>query len=524
MLPLIRRLTGALLIALVAAPSAQAATRYATPGGGGSTCDAASPCAVADAISGAAAGDDVVLAPGDYAVTATLRAAAAITVEGTPGQPRPRLLGDASLDGDTLALPSGGTARHLEIHGAGPSGAALRLHAATGEDLVLVSTSDSGAAAIVRGSQAGTLLRNALAICQDCGDAAVSFRDDQDEGDATAAGVTAVATGKGSAVSSTLENGTATLVDVALSGARRDVKSGSHIHASFSAYDADRSSGVVDDGGNVGSPVFVNPAAGDYHEAAGSPTIDAGVVDARTGATDLDGTPRDSKPDIGAYETTAGTAPPAAGTGSALGADGTPLTGPGVAGGAGPLAGSLAPAGKPVRGRSVAIRPANGTVKVRLPGAAHDTPLSDAASLPLGAEIDATHGTVVLTSASSARGSQTGLFSGGRFRVRQTAGARPVTRLTLTGGDFSKCPRGGAARAAASGPSRKLWGRDKGGHFSTIGRSASATVRGTRWLTEDTCSGTRITVAEGAVVVRGRRGGRRVLVHAGHTTFIRGAH
>ena len=143
--------------------------------------------------------------------------------------------------------------------------------------------------------------------------------------------------------------------------------------------------------------------------------------------------------------------------------------------------------------------------------------------------IDTTHGTVRLTSASSAHGSQTGLFSGGAFRVRQTHGPRPVTQLALAGGDFSTCPRAGAARAAAKkGPSRRLWGRDKGGRFTTIGRSTSATVRGTRWLTEDRCAGTRVTVAEGAVSVRDWRHRRNVIVRAGHSLFVptrpRGAH
>ena len=523
----LRRLLGAgALATLIAAPSAQAATRYAAPAGSGSTCAATAPCAVADAVSGAASGDDVVLAAGDYPVTSPLHVSAGITVEGTPGQPRPRLLGDPSLSGNTVALGNGATARHLEIHAADESDSSLQLTGATGEDLVLVSTSNGGSAAVLKGAPSGTLLRNALAICRNCGDAAVAFADGQNQGDATVAGVTAVAVGRGAAVDSDLSDGTVTLVDVATSGAGRDIRNQSdgRIHVSFSAFRPDRSGAIADGGGNVGAPVFVDPGNGDYHQAAGSPTIDAGVLDARTGAVDLDGNPRqDGAPDIGAYETTAAAAPP---TADALGETDTPLTDPTATAPGDPLGGSLAPVGTPVRGRSVAIRPASGTVTVRLPGAAHDVALTDAASLPLGAVIDATRGTVALTSASSAHGSQTGLFSGGRFRVRQTAGAKPMTVLALTGGNFASCPRAGSASAAAvrpKGPARKLWGRDKGGHFTTIGRSASATVRGTRWLTEDTCQGTRITVAQGAVMVHPPRRGRNILVRAGHSAFVRAA-
>src|SRR3712207_6890811 len=38
---------------------------------------------------------------------------------------------------------------------------------------------------------------------------------------------------------------------------------------------------------------------------------------------------------------------------------------------------------------------------------------------------------------------------------------------------------------------RRLWGRDKGGRFRTHGKNSHATVRGTRWLVEDRCDGTR---------------------------------
>ena len=54
--------------------------------------------------------------------------------------------------------------------------------------------------------------------------------------------------------------------------------------------------------GNLNAdPKFVAAAAGNYHLRVGSPCIDTGTT---TGAptTDLDGTPRDATPDLGAYE------------------------------------------------------------------------------------------------------------------------------------------------------------------------------------------------------------------------------
>jgi hypothetical protein len=52
------------------------------------------------------------------------------------------------------------------------------------------------------------------------------------------------------------------------------------------------------------APTFVNAAGGDFHEAAGSPTIDAGITAPAIGTTDLDGNPRTigRSTDVGAYE------------------------------------------------------------------------------------------------------------------------------------------------------------------------------------------------------------------------------
>ena len=87
--------------------------------------------------------------------------------------------------------------------------------------------------------------------------------------------------------------------------------------------------------------------------------------------------------------------------------------------------------------------------------------------------------------------------------------------------------RAAAARAAPCSPAppqrrvRRLWGSDSGGRFRTHGRHSHATVRGTRWLTEDRCDGTLTRVTEGAVVVRDLARRRRVLVRAGHSYLAR---
>ena len=48
-----------------------------------------------------------------------------------------------------------------------------------------------------------------------------------------------------------------------------------------------------------------------------------------------------------------------------------------------------------------------------------------------------------------------------------------------------------------------------------------ATVRGTEWITEDTCDGTLTTVVKGAVSVRNLHNGRKKLVKAGRSYLVR---
>ncbi len=57
-------------------------------------------------------------------------------------------------------------------------------------------------------------------------------------------------------------------------------------------------------GNQTAEPVLVSPAAGDFHQVLGSPTINGGNDDQGVSALDLDGMPRfqGSAPDIGAHE------------------------------------------------------------------------------------------------------------------------------------------------------------------------------------------------------------------------------
>jgi hypothetical protein len=187
-------------------------------------------------------------------------------------------------------------------------------------------------------------------------------------------------------------------------------------------------------------------------------------------------------------------------------------------------------ADKPVRGGSVVVAPLAGTVRIKLPGTAGYATLAAGDSVPVGTVVDTRLGTVVLTSALSGGTTQSGEFRGALFQVRQARIGNGMTDLVLRGENFAACPRPtnrpgvrAASTASRKPPLRRLWSRDKGGRFRTHGRNSVATVRGTSWVTTDTCAGTRTTVKQGSVAVRDRHRAKTILVRTGHSYLARSA-
>jgi hypothetical protein len=165
--------------------------------------------------------------------------------------------------------------------------------------------------------------------------------------------------------------------------------------------------------------------------------------------------------------------------------------------------------------REVNLKPVSGTVRVRLPRNARVkgkwataaqssfVKLDQLRQVPVGAELDTRAGRVQLTSSitKDANTVQTSQFYSGRFTVTQRTRDRGVTEIRLS--EPLKCQsssrRGKLVTAAKR--SRRLWGRGKG-RFRTRGRYSSATVRGTAWLTKDSCNSTQTVVREGVVIVK----------------------
>jgi len=167
--------------------------------------------------------------------------------------------------------------------------------------------------------------------------------------------------------------------------------------------------------------------------------------------------------------------------------------------------------------QSVVVRPISGNVLVRRPGSRRFVELEAADAIPLGSRVDVKRGVLELTSQRSrGGGNQSARFRGGIFRVTQPGS---VTQLALVEA-LARCGRGGAGAAARKKKSRRLWGDGKG-KFRTSGRYSSATVRGTRWLVQDTCAGTRTRVVRGSVTVRDRVQRRTVILRAGRSYLAR---
>ncbi len=167
----------------------------------------------------------------------------------------------------------------------------------------------------------------------------------------------------------------------------------------------------------------------------------------------------------------------------------------------------------PTPGQSANLALSDGTVQYKVPGAAEAVTLEGATQIPIGSQVDTTDGAADVTVARGAT-LDTSEFYSGQFTVLQP-GPRSLGVLRLDGGSFLDCVPSVRALAAKK-PARKLWGKGKG-HFRTRGRFSSATVRGTKWLTEDLCDATRITVVEGTVVVHDFVRDVDVSVPAGHS-------
>jgi hypothetical protein len=305
-------------------------TRYATPDGSSSPLnpcdDSGNPCTLTRAIATSGRGDEIVLEPGDYPESQTISLQTTVYLHGVAGQPRPRILSTAYGGSPALYVPApAARVRYLEVQ-----------HDGVG--MYLAGASDSAREVVVRtndnyaceGRADGVAFVDTLCIEAPTsgGYPAVGLYPGLGNSHFYLRNVTAVGSYAGLQASGGTSTGVdATVVNSIVKGGRYDIYTRAtspgfaKVYLSYSNYDRSHSleqdNSLIWNSGNNQStlPLFVNATVptdisgasrdGDYHEAAGSPTIDAGQTDdANNGPFDFDGDPRTAGPvtDIGADE------------------------------------------------------------------------------------------------------------------------------------------------------------------------------------------------------------------------------
>jgi hypothetical protein len=315
-------LATAVSVALLAvAPAAQAAPRYASPGGSGTECSAGSPCSLEEAVKKAKSGDEVIVTAGAYSLPAPTSPpveSTNVSIHGELGGPMPTISG-SFLGPAIFSTSAGARLSYLDITNTAKFGGATACGNGGSIDRMRAASLGDNVATV---QQIGTCAVRDTVIRAAGKESAALQSSSSAEGSTTALArnVTAIATGEDSiavlaAFNGLLTPGSFTLdvKNVIASGAGSDLTAASagqgpgKIVVSNSNFDVATPNGestITDAGGNQSAPpLFVNAGAGDFREAAGSPTIDAGTAD-QIGPLDFDGNPRalGAAPDIGAFE------------------------------------------------------------------------------------------------------------------------------------------------------------------------------------------------------------------------------
>jgi hypothetical protein len=200
-----------------------------------------------------------------------------------------------------------------------------------------------------------------------------------------------------------------------------------------------------------------------------------------------------------------------------------------------------APPGPPRLGETFNVSLFSGIVLIELRGRL--VPLTELRQIPAGTVIDALHGTITLISAgagghhandvaAAARRhkaeTQRGRFGGAIFKVVQARSGRSKGLVTLSldegafkgAPSFARCKRhksGDASAASLSSATLQLLHASAHGRFSTRGRYAAATVRGTKWTISDRCDGTLTHDITDSVAVTDFVRHKTIILHAGQS-------
>lgn len=306
-----------MIVLSFALPAQAVATRYVTPTGN-STNDCQSVvtgCDLQTAIEGVggnmpSAGEEVIVEPGNYSLSADISEGASnLNIHGVTSQPRPVITQTNALaefshssgvltyldfeGGDTnLVNQSGGLIDRIFMRAAGSGSFSCQCGTGTIRDSVFIS--DGGTAALGLTSNGGTsalTIRNVTAIATQPGTTAITLSH-------TSGGT--VTYDAYNTIARNLTGG----FDVAALGTSATMTLHHSNYGSATQSGTSLVQDAVGDPHQSAAPHFTNPSGGDFSEAMGSPTIDAGLSDPLNGPLDFAGNPRSfgGGTDIGAYE------------------------------------------------------------------------------------------------------------------------------------------------------------------------------------------------------------------------------
>jgi Bacterial Ig domain len=309
----------ALTLALTAA-AAYASARFASPTGtSADPCTQASPCDIVTAVNSAANNADITIEPGTYNISTVLSDGGNfLTIHGQAGAARPVIKTDADYG---IQLTGGSSLSDVEVDdpAAGAWGIAVMFGMEATVSHVYVHTTGSNAWACYPD---GELIDS---VCWDSGPGGGAARPLVVlPAMVVAINDTLIASGTGGVGAEVIGGGpanmTMSLTNTIVRGAGKDIYvTGEETSPGLLTITADHSNYANGEDDATGSgtsmftpagsgtnqtamPRFVDAAAGNFHELAGSPTIGKGATNAVAGETDLDGLPWTLPPDIGAYQ------------------------------------------------------------------------------------------------------------------------------------------------------------------------------------------------------------------------------
>lgn len=321
-------LVGASLCALLAAapsPALAATVFHVAPGGSGGACTVASPCNIVEALNKLAKPGDVVQAAGNQGsyglpnnpTMANVVVGQEVTLEGEPGGPMPVLYTEAN--GLAVQLEPAARLIDFAVHDERANATAVFGASQVTLERDLVSANNGAACIATFGSSViDSACSGSAGIYDSIGASflvTTNLRNDTFYG--TSVGGLFASNGGSfvtEAVNTIFLSPGPDIVADNLGSATVEVAT---THSSYAKPSEENGATITPEGtqGNqVAAPLLVNPAAGDLHELAASPTVDAALPSPANGLLDLDGNARAlpssitcagasaALPDIGAYE------------------------------------------------------------------------------------------------------------------------------------------------------------------------------------------------------------------------------